>query len=635
MKKSIYVLVAGMFLLTGCMSHDFDEVTPAEKETTQDEIDQNLKKVFGVEFNPNHDWKLTTQGKLTFNVTPSVKKVQVVAYTEYVDENGENRTKMGTLTQTDVNNRSSITLSYNAPMGDNVSLYAAFVTDESYYQTKIEGSTVSFADVKKARTRAGENEFVTNYTLPGGKDQTYSGLTSIISYANERGWVPGELLYQLPDEAYDAMRMEVPGTEQYSTDFVQNFWLMENTFFPNQEDNRQRVIDTGLYNEGVYPLTTGNAPVIVSPVYKHDSAKKYGNEVYNSDLYYYYFKKDVINTMSDAQQVEFIKSLPKYKAIAFNKVFKVDKDTQEGELDKNAAYALLYFGDTDKPTANTTGSYIFPKDVYIGFMVRTKTDYEKPKKQGEVYGDGRLNDKINNFGNFASSGLASNDPRVAWLVINGKNFLTWETGTDADYNDIVIEIQGVKVPPIIPEYPEVYTYCFEDRNLGDYDLNDVVITATRKEAGIVEYVIEACGAHDELYVMGIDPEWDNTEVHALFGKETTDFINTDPNQDYINPRNITKLVITKDVSETNFYFGDENTDPYIRNKSQNREVRIAKKGKNPNAILIPGEFLYPIEKVCVKNAYKGFNDWGVNILSNGWYLNPVKSKVYTKKPKNN
>lgn len=94
MKKSIYVLVAGMFLLTGCMSHDFDEVTPAEKETTQDEIDQNLKKVFGVEFNPNHDWKLTTQGKLTFNVTPSVKKVQVVAYTEYVDENGENRTKM-------------------------------------------------------------------------------------------------------------------------------------------------------------------------------------------------------------------------------------------------------------------------------------------------------------------------------------------------------------------------------------------------------------------------------------------------------------------------------------------------------------------------------------------------------------
>ena len=135
--------------------------------------------------------------------------------------------------------------------------------------------------------------------------------------------------------------------------------------------------------------------------------------------------------------------------------------------------------------------------------------------------------------------------------------------------------------------------------------------------------------------MGIDPEWDNTEVHALFGKETTDFINTDPNQDYINPRNITRLVITKDVSETDFYFGDENTDPYIRNKSQNREVRIAKKGKNPNAILIPGEFLYPIEKVCVKNAYKGFNDWGVNILSNGWYLNPVKSKVYTKKPKNN
>ena len=164
MRKSIYVLAAGMFLLTGCTSHDFGEVTPTEKEkTTQEKINENVKNVFGVEFSPNQNWSMNKKGETTFNVNSSVKTVQVVAYSDYYDESGEKFTKMSTLTETEVNNRSSIKLGYNVPDGNNVRLYAAFTTDESYYQTKIEGNTVSFADVFKssARTR-GEQQYTIN-----------------------------------------------------------------------------------------------------------------------------------------------------------------------------------------------------------------------------------------------------------------------------------------------------------------------------------------------------------------------------------------------------------------------------------------------------------------------------------------
>lgn len=59
--------------------------------------------------------------------------------------------------------------------------------------------------------------------------------------------------------------------------------------------------------------------------------------------------------------------------------------------------------------------------------------------------------------------------------------MCWESGTDRDFNDVIIEIEcGLEVPeiPIEPEY-ETYTYCFEDTKVGDYDLNDVVIKAKR------------------------------------------------------------------------------------------------------------------------------------------------------------
>jgi hypothetical protein len=53
--------------------------------------------------------------------------------------------------------------------------------------------------------------------------------------------------------------------------------------------------------------------------------------------------------------------------------------------------------------------------------------------------------------------------------------LCWESGTDADYNDILLEVEGsVTDPQTVIEFEyNTYTYCFEDRLLGDYDTKPV------------------------------------------------------------------------------------------------------------------------------------------------------------------
>jgi hypothetical protein len=213
--------------------------------------------------------------------------------------------------------------------------------------------------------------------------------------------------------------------------------------------------------------------------------------------------------------------------------------------------------------------------------------------------------------------------------------LCWESGTDADFNDILLEVEGsVSDPETVVEFEHnTYTYCFEDRQLGDYDLNDVVIKAKRLDKTHVQYAIVACGAYDELIVKNINAGVinDDTEIHSLFGKSTNQFINTENGAEYIEP-----IVVTKEVSEA-FSFLDESTQPYLYDKTTGKEVKLSKKGQDPHGIMLPYDFKYPLEKVCIKDAYKDFNNWfnkdpkkDKSVVETNWYTKPVNGKVYTK-----
>ena len=621
MKKIVLFALASLMLLASC-SRGVDLYQDPENKTSEEDINNNVKGVFGVDFASNQDWCTTTSGELTILADASVSKVQLLVKVREVYDDVPSyvtRDAMKLLNEAEVKGQTTLKMSYDAPK-ENLGFYVAFITDKGNVYKKVKGNTVSVEEPARTRT------LTTNYDLPSGE---FRLAKAIESYANQRGWVEGEMLYDLSDDDYDRLKMISP---DYSDEFKTTFRDIVFDIFPNGRSHRNidLVKESNFFNDKIYPITTGDEPIIVTPVYKCDNPTKYGYEVWNSDLYYYYYKADAVNGMEDVEAANFFKSLPKYKAIPFGKSFGQKEDDV---IAKHGSFALLYFGDgTPEVGENgSVGSFMFPKGYKIGFMIRAKTTADNNKKQGEVYGDGRLNGHINtdeNY-NFSSSKLAANDPRAAWLNINKKMMLTWESGTDADFNDIILEIEGgiediIVPPPFV--FPQVFTYCFEDTELGDYDMNDVVIKALRLNETTIEYRIVACGAHDELYVKNLNygAISDSKEVHELFGTTPQNFVNTQNGDSY------TFVVGTRTVDK-DFKLSEEpdNEKPYIFNKTKNKNINLSKAGQDPHGIMVACDFLYPLERICIRDAYLQFNNWGQNpINSTWWYMSPDQSKVY-------
>ena len=599
MKKLIYLLLGSTLMFTSCMKHDFDN--NYEKE----QVEENVKNVFGVSFDKNHDWCTTTVGSVTVTDIPSgTEKIQVLAYVDASDST----TTLSVLNEANVKGKTSVTLNYDIPKVNK----GIYVSNGSVFK-KVEGNTLSLAQTS---TRAAKNR-----SFRAQENLVIS--TTVESFANKRGWIKDEVLYGMSDEAYVTEGVSVA---DYDDEYKTLFRTIIFSYFKNgrQYNNLPLIKESGYFNEKVYPITTGGEPIILFPVYKSDKATKYGNEIWNSDLYYYYFKESDLEAYvaNGGNEVEFLTKLPKYKAIQFNQHF---GENEDDVISKRTSYTLVYWGD-GIPTIGTEGTYEFPSGYKIGFMVRAKTTADGGKKQGELYGDGRLNNKINFWGNFKSSNLGTDGPRMGWINLNGKMLLCCESGTDSDFNDIIIEVEGgVEEIPFIPEFEsEIYTFCFEDRTLGDYDMNDIVIKASRINETTVEYSVVACGANDLIYIFNIGGNVinENTEVHAMFNVGKTIFVNTVRGQEY---EPITERVsVSKDFS-----FLNADTQPYIYDATMGTYVHVSRVGEDPHGIMIPNDFKYPLERVCIKDAYPRFNEWGMSrITSTDWYKYYDEELVY-------
>ena len=641
MKKVLLFAASGLLLLNSC-SKDLDlyedPVVPTTEVTAED-IKSNFKNITGVEYSPNMDWTTITSGQVDIQVDASVKKVQLLVDVQVEKNASDDVTpnEVRVLNEAVPNGRTSFTMTYDAPKA-NLGLYVGFLTDKSYVVKKVTSGKVTSDVPATSRVTRG----IADYDLPAGpfaiaseEDPFIEGLQS--------GYTHGKL-YSLADadygqdyeegvNDYDKGKLKM-APQEYSTDFKNTFKTMVFATFPNGRkdaqnkpiNNLDKVYAIGCYNDFSYGYTTDeDIPVVVTPVYKRDGAPGYGSEIYNSDLYYYYYSDAEYEAAADKKA--FLKALPKYKAIPFKKCYSVSDDNNQ---EQRGSFALLYF---EKNEVGQVGTFKFPVGTKIGFMVRAKTDYKetdgKARKKGEVYLDGRLNDFINLYQemNFKSSGFGDDVPRATWFSIQNRLFLCWESGTDADFNDVILEVEGLAglVPPP-PSYPQVFTFCFEDRKIGDYDLNDIVVKAVRTSETQLTYYLAACGAWDEVYVKNINKDeiLDDVEVHAIFGVSTNTFINTESGK-YVGMKTATKPVDQK------FTFMDPQNQPWVYNKTQNDTIKLSLTGQDPHGIMLPYDFDYPLEKVPVTSAYREFNDWvseGKSVSETNWYVNPNESRVY-------
>ena len=687
MKKLMTIAVLSTVLLTSCVKGidapepeptPTPDPTPTSNKATQEEIDANVVKVFGTTFSPDQDWSSTT--KYSVSVTADapmadIAKVQILTEAPYFNDDAR------VLNEATASKGQTVTLTYDCP-AEYTELVAACVDSKGVYYIagfKAGDAKVTFQTAAKTRTRAA-------YDLPALPDT--AGLkmkykNSYLTYNAMRAQKAGQEGEEAVIDPWKDSKWDNERIWMLSNEGGNGTWKVEKSAIYRDvtiTDDEKQGLETILAALGgkkgrdgtyktmnlntirtspVYELTKnylvadGKAPITVAPV------QMLSTEINNSSVYYYYFNPNELNGKSDEEQIAFIKNLPKFKCID-SKLTKTASGIGLGVGDyfKVHEYVLPYFGDIKSDETNdvTVQSFVIPEGYYVGFMFRknngkdwadsfsTDNDAISPSKgtgyknksyknedNGEVYADGRLNKEINQYPKFSQAtekGMQLDDPRAAIFGANQRAYLMFEEGTDVNFVDIIIEINGgLKEVDAAQEISNnVYTFCFEDRNLGDYDMNDVVIKAERLNISQVKYTVAACGAYDELYLRNIDGKTLNTttEIHKLFGVDNlSTFINTQTK----NYEPVSE-VVTVDPS---FSFTDFSKQVYIYNKTQGYEVKMSQKGEDPHGIMIPCDFQYPTEKTCIKDAYTDFNNWGANpVISTDWYTNPVTGKVFEK-----
>ena len=360
---------------------------------------------------------------------------------------------------------------------------------------------------------------------------------------------------------------------------------------------------------------------------------------YNTIYYYYFNSKSIPAGMSE---VDYIKTLPKFKAIPGK--------SGDATCRREKEYLLPYYG--DGTPSDIAVSVAIPKGYNIGFLNRkdfkNKGDISNCGS-GCIYGDGRLNFEVNHLkGHYFSamdkelsqeistelngskkdkcsgntpSGMQWTSPRIGFFSANKHSYMCFEDGADCNFCDMVIEVvQGTEIIEEDMVSEDItgasYLMCFEDRPAqADYDMNDVVIYAKRINNKTIEVGLAACGAADEVYIMGIPGgrQLNNSEIHDLFGIPKETFAHTKTNGQEVS--RIPRERITTDLSLEDFM-----RSIYIVNKTTEKTIRMPEKGKSPYVIIVPDGFRYPREGTSIKSAYPGFLEWAQNRnASRNWY----------------
>ena len=685
MKRFNVLAVISTVLLASCIKGaDYmePESTPTNK-STQNKINVNVAKVFGTTFSANQDWSSTK--KYTVSVTANapmndIAKVQILTESPYFNEDAR------VLNEATVSKGQSISITYDCP-SEYTDLVAACVDSKGIYYVagfKAGDAQVNFQEAK-ASTRAAYDL----PDLPAASGLKIKYRNSILSYNAIRAQKAGQDGEKSTIDPWKNSNWDNERLWMYNNEGGNSTWKVERqTIFRNvtisesEKQNLETILsDVGgrngrdkthkeinlntIRNSPVYQLNKnylvadGKAPITLTPVQIQTT------DYSSVALYYYYFNPSELEGKTEEQQLTFLKNLPKFKCVDGKQTkeasgtLTADKkldNANNGNYFKVHEYVLPYFGDDVKNSNNvndviTVKDFTIPAGYYVGFMLRKNvknfkdsytsdsdiqgykgTNYAQKSyeesENGEVYADGRLNVQINKFPKFSEAvdkGMKQDDPRVAIFGANQKAYMMFEEGCDVNFVDMIVEINGgVDLVDAAQEInSNVYTFCFEDRDLGDYDMNDVVIKAERLNMTQVKYTVAACGANDELYLRNIKGKTLNetTEIHALFSVNSlSTFINTQSK----NYEPVSE-VITVDPS---FSFTDFSKQIYIYNKTENYDIKMSQRGEDPHGIMIPCDFEYPREKICIKDAYTQFNSWGENpVTSTDWYLDPVKDKV--------
>ena len=265
-----------------------------------------------------------------------------------------------------------------------------------------------------------------------------------------------------------------------------------------------------------------------------------------------------------------------------------------------------------------------PKDTEFGFYViiedRTAT---VEGCVGKFYSDPSLNQDPNkSYSTFA------------YLELDGNTYMTIEDrkNGDLDFNDFIFIIEGEQEH--IEENPYEYIYATEDLGgTNDYDFNDIVFS--------VSHVSGQPHANVKLLAAGgvlpAEIWFNNTkcgeEVHEAFGVETTVMVNTAKGTTKANMMKVNSYTVEvgKEWSHVDAAFTEKGNGFKVKvtKNGQVHEVGTpgASDGEAPQMLVLNPDWLWPIERTSIVEAYSGFGEWGKNYQNKTWVNTVDNSKV--------
>lgn len=666
MKQIALFTGVGLLVLTSCVK-DFDAESYArQKEEAQ--INENAKLIFG-DIDPAQNWNSITNGTVTVQADAALSnivKVQILTESPFLNNNAK------VLAEADAQQGQTVTLNYQAPNAYE-KLVAACVDNKGHYYIQVFNigeQSVSFQQASGSRSmRAASSEAPSFTSLKLRAPRwtfnalrTQQGATCTIGGNTYTEWANSnwnDQIWEVADgqtfdggwtmdsdknkgHIYRPIDGFAPGEEENVETILNSIFYKyaNDAYSTNGKKNNARTIRESknviLNNNYVY--ADGTNPVTLIPIRGYNTEFKYDN------IFYYYYKESEIP--SGMSEVDFIKSLPKFKAIQVERVQTTPESTA-GTIYRRQEFLLPFYKGTPVEGVNEA-SAIIPRGYKIGFlcMKHALNNYNYDvNNHGCVYGDGRLNYEVNHIkGHFLTAmdktigggtkeGMQFTDPRIAMFKANNKIYMTFEEGADCSFSDLVLEVGG-GVEELEDEEPEVeaeaYTMCFEDRPaVADYDLNDVVLRCIRVDKTTLSLTLVATGANDDVYIHGATGwELNDQEVHEIFHATTRDgsgnrFVNTEVGG---TRREVQSRYVT--VAE-GITIPEYLKNIYIENKSTQKTIRVPEQGEPPYAIIVPQDFKYPMEHTSITKAYGDFLKWAQDAnQSKDWYVFEDADKIF-------
>ena len=408
--------------------------------------------------------------------------------------------------------------------------------------------------------------------------------------------------------ARDAEQNVVPATvvsvgDPLNITYGEMYKFHKENSLPEKEDNRGRVTITGTNfkstGDGIYEFY----PIYWGGTFKHS----YGLYYYDKDGVkqdcdpFYTNKEDKNSLLYLNDEGQFVPVKVDYVKDLFS--------FPEGDVDSDQVILK----------SPCFSIQVTPGTVF-GFYVDT---YYNGNKRGRFYSDPELNSEDLTKDVLSSFAYLHND--------GGTSYITVEDYDDNDFNDFIFMLVGEHEH--IVEKPVQYIYAVEDLGgTNDFDFNDVVFSVSHvagKENATVQPL--AAGGIYEAEICFGDKSYG--EIHSKFGKDHNVMVNTNAGTNKSSMAKAEPFLVKVGTGWSHDLLSTEGNGFNVKVKLPSKPDKVVttyKPGSHaaPQMLVLPHDWLWPIEKTRISNAYSSFENWCADFSSNlDWAENPTSGTV--------